>query len=211
MDQRAAGSWHFQRFPQAKHALEPGERRAAVAIVQTGDDDVRRARGSHLVGAKSPEVAFEIPRPEFARAVVLVLQRRDDLRARRLRAIVQGIDLVQADVDPLPHLRPWVLGGRVSGAEAHHARPEAQLGVRDAAVRRVEHDVLLEAERAAQPLDGGVAVLDIEAPGKYRVSCDVLHAREVCAGARSRSWTNLTCRRGSRARPEAGFVPARSA
>ena len=87
----------------------------------------------------------------------------DDLRSGRDGARVMRVDVGHDDVGALradaADLRAASSGAAelvvARAADHDHAVPERQLRVRDGAVLAGDHEVALEAEGAAQPLDGG--------------------------------------------------------
>ena len=60
MHHRAVGAGHFERLGETERALEPRQRGAAIAVVQADEDRRLPFAARHLVGAETPEVAFEI-------------------------------------------------------------------------------------------------------------------------------------------------------
>src|SRR5580765_1993851 len=95
----------------------------------------------------------------LARAIALIGERRDNLGAGGLRAIVVRIHVLHADVDTLPDAGPGTRGRRaVRRVESDDAGAQPELGVADAAVRRVEDGRRLEAKGANEPVDGGVSI-----------------------------------------------------
>ena len=107
-------------------------------------------------------------------------QVEDDLGASGADAVEVGVDignevvadlgLGAADLVRLHH--EVVERGIPDGNQHHHAAAENQLGVADGAVVVTDEELLLEAERAAQPLDSGwhVAVTQRRNGG----NCDVV-------------------------------------
>src|SRR3954468_2550358 len=117
----------------------------------------RQRRGTRsgrvrIVRAEGPPVALEVLRAVLPRAVVRVLERPDDARAGRRRPRVMGVGVGDDDVDAVGPAVVAVL------AEHDEAVAEAQLGMVHGAVVAAVGGLLLEAEAAHEPVDGGVRV-----------------------------------------------------
>ena len=89
-DAYLAGTLEDPEFSEA-------ERDAALAKLPRGraGDRLSGRRVTRAVGPERPDVAVEVAGGVLARAVVLVGQPIDDLGARRLRAVVVGVGVVE--------------------------------------------------------------------------------------------------------------------
>src|SRR3954453_5005381 len=124
-----------------------------------------------VVGSERPEVALEVAGAVLGRAVVHVGELADDLGARRPRALVVSVGIVDDRVDRDRR------GERVGGLAAHpalvralaehdDAGAEPKLGVVDGPVIAAVDGLLHDPEPRLQPLDRGVGVA-VSQRGEY--------------------------------------------
>ena len=128
-------------------------------------------------------MAFEIARAVPASAVILVLERHDNLRSCAYSAGVVRVSVVDDGVDSMcAPTASRVRHGHVALAELaltvrsdhDHAIAEFQLGVDDLAVGILVDGVLLETERACQPFDRSVRIAVTQARNKGRGPADIV-------------------------------------
>ena len=108
--------------------------------------------GPRVVGADAPEVAFEVAAGEGAAAVVHVADVEDHLGTGGFGGGVDGVGVVDDEVDALGFAEADLVGldhelaglaAIVDGAEHDHAVAEGELGVHDCGVVGAEVDGLL--------------------------------------------------------------------
>src|SRR5439155_7665692 len=107
-----------------------------------------------------PDVALGVAGRVVAPTVVLVLGLAEDVGARRLRPRAVRVDVLDDDVDR----RLTRVVGAVGAPRAQHdpAPGCPQLGVLDLSRVVLVYGVALEAEGAAEELDGGLRVFVVE-------------------------------------------------
>src|SRR5271170_6757220 len=134
-----------------------------------GGAAIFRSGGSPgVVGTDAPEVAFEVAAGEGAAAVVHVADVEDHLGSGGSGGGVDGVGVGDDEVDAFGFAEADLVGldhqfagfaAIVDGAEHDHAVAEVELGVHDGGVVGAEVDgLLLEAEGADEPVDGGERV-----------------------------------------------------
>ena len=121
-----------------------------------------------VIGADAPEVAFEVAAGEAATTVVHVADVEDHLGACGLCGGVDGVGVVDDEVDAFGLAEADLVGldhelagfaAVVDGAEHNHPVAEGELGVHDGGVVGAEVDGLFfEAEGPDEPVDGGESV-----------------------------------------------------
>jgi hypothetical protein len=124
--------------------------------------------GPRVVGADAPEVAFEVAAGEGAAAVVHVADVEDHLGAGGFGGGVDGVGVVDDEVDAFGFAKADFVGldhefavfaAIIDGTEHDHAVAEGELGVHDGGVVGAEVDGLFfEAEGSDEPVDRGERV-----------------------------------------------------
>src|SRR6266851_6354089 len=120
-----------------------------------------------IVGTDVPDVAFEVAAAEGAAAVVHVADVEEHGGSGGFGGGVGGVGVLDDDVRALGLAEVDLVGlGRefgggcavVDGAEHDHAVAEGELGVHDGVAWTHVDGLLLEAEGAGEPVDGGEGV-----------------------------------------------------